>query len=153
MTTQRAGSSYYVAATVLVVAIGAFVVLAALVIRSPQHLSRFQADAPTNAACLPGSEADACFNLHVFNVGNASGYLQCSVTPASGTSALFHSSGLPNADGTGGYQPSDIYTSSTAVQPGQGLILTIEVKADKGTQPTRPYGICISVPAPAAIGA
>jgi len=148
MTTQRASSSYYVAAAALVVAIGSFLVLATLIVRSPQHLSLFQADALTDSACLPGSGSDACFHLQVRNVGNASGFVQCSVSPAAGTSALFHTSGLPNADGTGGYQPSDTYSSSRAIEPGQGVILLVEVKAGKGTKPATPSGVCLSVPAP-----
>ncbi len=149
MTGQRASSAYYVAAASLVVALAAFLILATLVLRSPQHLSQFQADAPTKAACLPGSGADACYQVLVHNVGNAPGFVQCSVTPAAGTTALFHSSGLPNADGTGGYQPSGVYTSSTAIQPPQGLPLTVEVKADKGSKPAPPpTPVCLSVPAP-----
>jgi len=148
MTTQRASSSYYVAAAVLVAALASFLVLTALVVRSPQHVSLFQVDALTDSACLPGSGSDACFHLQVRNVGNAAGFVQCSVSPAVGTSALFHSSGLPNADGTGGYQPSDTYSSSRAVEPSQGVILLVEVRADKGGTPAAPTGICLSVPAP-----
>ena len=149
MTAPRASSAYYVAAALLVVALAAFLILATLVVRSPQHLSRFQADAPTKAACLPGSGADACFQFLVHNIGNAPGFVQCSVTPAPGTTALFHTSGLPNASGIGGYQPSNVFTSSTAIQPGQGVILTMEVKSDKGAKPAQPTGVCLSVPAPA----
>ena len=151
MKTQRASSSYYVAAAVLVAALGSFLILAALVVRSPQQVSLFQVDALTDSACLPGSGSDACFHLQVRNVGNAAGFVQCSVSPAVGTSALFHSSGLPNADGTGGYQPSDTYSSSRAIEPSQGVILLVEVKADKadkGGTPAAPTGICLSVPAP-----
>ena len=148
MTTQRASSSYYVAAAALVVAIGTFLVLATLVVRSPQHLSAFQTDALTDSACLPGSGADACFHLQVQNVGNAAGFVQCSVSPAVGTSALFHTSGLPNVSGIGGYQPSDTYSSSRAIEPGQGVILLVEVKADKGSKPAAPSGVCLSVPGP-----
>jgi hypothetical protein len=148
MPAQRASSSYYVAAAVLLVAIGAFLALSAMVIRSPQRLSMFQADAPTAAACPPDSKDDACFHLQLHNVGNAPGFVQCSIAPAVGTTAVFHSSGLPNADGTGGYEPSDLYSSSRAVEAGQGLILLIEVKADKGAKPTGPTGACLSVPAP-----
>ena len=148
MTSQRASSSYYVAAAALLIALGAFVILAAVVVRSPQRFSLFQADAPTDAACIAGSRADACFSLQVRNTGNAAGFVQCSVSPAIGTSALFHSSGLPDPGGTGGYQPSSTYSSSRAVLPTQGLILTIEVKADKGKHPAAPTPVCLSVPAP-----
>ncbi len=148
MTSQRASSAYYVAAVALVIALGAFLVLAAVVVRSPQRFSLFQADAPTDAACIPGSLADACFSLQVRNTGSASGFVQCSVSPATGTSALFHSSGLPNSSGTGGYQPSNTYSSSRAVLPAQGLILTIEVTAEKGKHPAAPSPVCLSVPAP-----
>jgi hypothetical protein len=151
MTSQRASSSYYLAAAVLLVAIGAFLALSAMVIRSPQRLSMFQADAPTAAGCPAGAKDDACFHLQLHNVGNAPGFVQCSLAPATGTTALFHTSGLPNADGTGGYQPSDLYSSSRAVEAGQGLILLIEVKADKEAKPTAPTGACLSVPAPASI--
>ncbi|MEP7060010.1 MAG: hypothetical protein ABI828_04700 [Actinomycetota bacterium] len=152
MSTQRASSGYYVAAATLVIAIASFFVLAGLVIRSPQRLSLFQADAPTRAACAADSSADACYLLQVHNTGNAPGYIQCSVSPAAGTSALFKTSGLPNADGTGGYQPSNTYTSSQPIQPGHGLILALEVKATKGSKPAQPSGACLSVPAPAAVG-
>lgn len=151
MTSQRASSAYYVAAVALVIALGAFLVLAAVVVRSPQRFSLFQADAPTDAACIPGSRADACFSLQVRNTGSAPGFVQCSVSPAAGTSALFHSSGLPDSGGTGGYQPSNTYSSSRAVEPSQGVILLVEVKADKadkGGTPAAPTVMCLSVPAP-----
>jgi hypothetical protein len=151
MTTQRASSSYYAAAAALVIAIASFFVLAGLVIRSPQRLSLFQADAPTKSAC-PDAKADACYTMQVHNTGNAPGYVQCSVSPAAGTSALFHTSGLPNPDGTGGYQPSNTYSSSRQIEPGQGLILALEVKATEGSKPAQPVAACLSVPAPAGIG-
>jgi hypothetical protein len=151
MTTQRASSSYYVAAAALVIAIASFFVLAGLVIRSPQRFSLFRVDAPTPAACPDGSEADACYTVQVFNTGNAPGYLQCAVSPAAGTSALFHTSGLPNPDGTGGYQPSNTYSSSRQIQPGQGLILALEVKATKGSKPAQPTAMCLSVATPGGV--
>jgi hypothetical protein len=146
MATQRASSSYYVAAAVLVASLATFVVLVALVLRSPQRVALFRADAPVASTCLPGSEADACFDLQVRNTGTGPGYLQCTVSPFVGTTALFHTSGLPNIDSTGGYQPSPIFTSSTAVRPDQTLDLLIEVKADKGKKPATPLGVCSTVP-------
>jgi hypothetical protein len=148
MTTQRATSSYYVAAAALVVAIASFLVLTAMVVRSPQRFSLFQWGAPTAASCLPGSGDDACFRLQVHNTGSADGFVQCSLSPVPGTSALFHTSGLPSVNGIGGYQPSNTFWSSRAVPPsGEGLTLLIEVKADKGVTPTAPSVVCLSVPA------
>ncbi|MEA2522720.1 MAG: hypothetical protein QOI81_2366 [Actinomycetota bacterium] len=152
MTAERASSSYYFAAAALVIAIASFFVLAGLVIHSPQRLSLFQVDAPTTAACPRYSEADACYAVQVHNTGNAPGYVQCAVSPAAGTSALFHSSGLPNVEGTGGYQPSNTYSSSQQIQPGQGLILVLEVKSSKGSRTAQPTAGCLSVPAPAGFG-
>jgi hypothetical protein len=152
MTAERASSSYYVAAAALVIAMASFFVLVGLVIRSPQRLSLFQADAPTTAACPRYSEADACYAVQVHNTGNAPGYVQCAVSPAAGTSALFHSSGLATVGGAGGYQPSNTYSSSREVQPGQGLILILEVNTSKGSSAAQPTAGCLSVPAPAGFG-
>lgn len=148
---QRTSNSYYVAAAVLVLALGAFLLLTALVVRSPQRFSQFQADTPTVSTCRADSSADACFHLQVSNIGNASGYVQCAISPAPGTSALFHTSGLPNADGTGGYQPSDTYSSSRPVDAQKGLILLIEVTIDKDAVPTAPTPSCVTVAAPAGL--
>jgi hypothetical protein len=88
------GLSAALAALVIVTA-----VLTTLVLKPPAR-ARVQVGAPQAIACPSGEHAPACYKFPVTNAGTEQASLQCTVTSAVGTQALFLSSvptyaGLP----------------------------------------------------------
>jgi hypothetical protein len=99
---QRGGITTVLSAALAALVI-ATITLSTLVLRSPAK-ARLRVGVPQATSCPSGEHAPACYKFPVINAGTAPASLQCSLTSAPGTQALFLSNlptyvGLPVAPG------------------------------------------------------
>jgi len=96
---ERGGATMTGLSAALAALVIVTVVLTTLVLK-PAARARFLVGAPQATTCPSGEHAPACYTFPVMNVGTVQASVQCTVTSASGTQALFLSNvptyaGLP----------------------------------------------------------
>ncbi len=128
---ESGGLGYYVAAGVLILALGSFFLLSALLVKTPAGGAAFSTGSASPADCVGGGKHATCYRVTVTNTGTKAAVLTCGLQPASGTDANFFSGGLST------------YISSKPIDPQFPVPLLIVVT---GKKPHAPAVACASAP-------